>query len=201
MNSSTTALLLVGYQNDYFGQTGLLRQVVEASERVNSVVENTIQLIQSLPDSMLIVATPIRFSATYEELVEPIGILRRIKEIGAFQENTNGAKLISELVPLKRRILEVRGKRGFNAFAHTTLDAVLKEHSIRELVIAGAITSICIDSTGRSAHEKGYRVTILSDCTSARTTFEQEFYCDHIFPTYANVVTHKQLLNALKVTV
>jgi hypothetical protein len=32
-------------------------------------------------------------------------------------------------------------------------------------------------------------VSILSDCVSARTAGEQAFYCEHIFPLYADVLT------------
>jgi nicotinamidase-related amidase len=199
MNIFNTALILVGYQNDYFGKQGVLHRVVEESFRVNNVVANTANLIDNLPKSFLIVSTPINFTSTYEELLEPVGILKNIKEAGALQAGTIGGEAIEELSPFKSRILEVPGKRGFNAFAHTDLHLRLLERNITNVVIAGTITSICIDSTGRQAHELGYRVSILSDCTAARTVFEQEFYCENIFPVYAEVITHKQLLDSLKV--
>jgi nicotinamidase-related amidase len=199
MNTFNTALILVGYQNDYFGRQGVLHQVVEESFRVNNVVANTVDLIDNLPDSVLIVSTPINFTPTYEELLEPVGILKNIKEAGALQTGTIGVEAIAELLPFRSRILEVPGKRGFNAFAHTNLHLMLQIRKITNVVIAGTITSICIDSTGRHAHELGYRVSILSDCTAARTVFEQEFYCENIFPVYAEVITHKQLLDSFKV--
>lgn len=194
-----TAVLLVGYQNDYFGSQGLLHQVVEESIKVNNVIKNTVALLRSLPSDVQIISTPIHFTPNYQELIEPVGILKRIKELGALQANTEGSKLIEELLPFKERIIEIHGKRGFNAFAHTNLDQFLHEKHIKHLVIAGTITSICIDSTGRYAHEKGYQVTILSDCTAARTIFEQEFYCESIFPVYANVMTHHQLVESFQV--
>ena len=199
MDPSKTALILVGYQNDYFGQNGLLRQVVEESSKVTNVIQNTVKLIQQLPGACSIISTPIHFTPTYEELVEPIGILKTIKELGAFQAGKFGSQTIPELHPFKTRIVEIPGKRGLNAFACTSLDLVLRQRDIHHVILAGTITSICIDSTGRFAHQLGYRVSILSDCTSARTVFEQEFYCKNIFPVYADVMPHTQLLNNLKV--
>ena len=64
-------------------------------------------------------------------------------------------------------------------------------------VLAGAVTSICIDSTGRSAHERGYGVTVLSDCTCGRTNFEQDFYIEQILPLYAQISTSEELLAEL----
>lgn len=199
MNILDTALILVGYQNDYFGKQGVLHQVVEESFRVNNVIANTLHLIDNLPDFALIVSTPITFTSTYEELLEPVGILKNIKEAGALQAGTKGIEMIEELSPFRSRILEVPGKRGFNAFAYTDLHLILQKKKITDVVIAGTITSICIDSTGRHAHELGYRVFILSDCTAARTVFEQEFYCENIFPVYAEVITHQQVLESFKV--
>ena len=69
-------------------------------------------------------------------------------------------------------------------------------NDIDHVVIAGAVTSVCIDSTGRYAQELGYKVSILSDCTAAKSVFEQSFYCDSIFPVYANVITSQELLEA-----
>ena len=201
MNLSTIALILVGYQNDYFGCDGLLHQVVEESSKVTNVVENTVNLIKYLPSSVLVVSTPINFTSTYEELVDPVGILKTIKEVGALQAGTKGSKMIAPLIPLSDRILEIQGKRGFNAFAYTNLDSVLRQKGITHVVIGGTITSICIDSTGRAAHELGYQVSILDDCTAARTIFEQEFYCNNIFPVYADVINHQQFLKSLKVAV
>ncbi|MDJ1182979.1 cysteine hydrolase family protein [Roseofilum casamattae] len=195
MLSSGTALLLVSYQNDYFGETGLLHQVVEESSKVNNTISNTIFTIANLPADVPIVTAPMHFTPTYEELIDPVGILKMIKDIRAFQAGTEGAKTIAPLLPFGDRIIDVRGKRGFNAFAHTNLDQLLRQKGVTRVAVAGAITSICIDSTGRGAHELGYQVSILSDCTAARTLFEQDFYCQHIFPTYAEVLTHQEFLN------
>ncbi|NEO84922.1 MAG: cysteine hydrolase family protein [Spirulina sp. SIO3F2] len=199
MHPAQTALILVGYQNDYFGETGLLHQVVEESSKVNNVIANTISLLTHLPSSLLIISTPINFTPNYEELVNPVGILKTIKEVGALQANTYGSEMIKPLVPFRERIIDVHGKRGFNAFAHTNLDHLLKQKGVEHVVIAGTITSICIDSTGRCAHELGYQVSILSDCTASRTIFEQEFYCQHIFPAYADVLTHQEFLGCFAV--
>jgi nicotinamidase-related amidase len=202
MEPQKTALILIGYQNDYFSPDGILYGVIEESSKVTNVIANTVNLLQYLASTpVLMITTPIFFTPNYEELIEPIGILKTIKEVNAFQMGTPGSETIDVLQPFQDRILEVPGKRGFNAFINTNLDEILKQRGITNIVLAGAVTSICIDSTGRSAHEKGYHVTILSDCTSARTVFEQNFYCTSIFPLYADVMTHIELLSHLEVRV
>ena len=95
------------------------------------------------------------------------------------------------------RIIEVPGKRGLNAFTQTELEQVLADHHTETVVMAGAVTSICIDSTGRAAYERGKSVVVLDDCTTAPTQVEQEFFCSTVFPTYGSVMSADGLLEEL----
>ena len=195
MNLQSTAVILIGYQNDYFAEDGILRGVIEEPGEAPTILANTIDLIEGLLHTpCLFISTPIIFTPDYAELVEPMGILKAIKDAGAFKTGTKGAETIPELLAFGERILDVPGKRGLNAFSNTRLDEVLIENGITDIFLAGAVTSICIDSTGRAAFEKGYKVHILSDCTAGRTSIEQSFYCDTIFPLYAEVINSKNLL-------
>jgi len=197
MSLQNTAVILIGFQNDYFAPDGILRGAIEESADTNQVLRNTLDLVADLVDTpTLLIQTPIIFTEDYAELVEPVGILKTIKDVDAFKEGTGGADVIEELEAFGDRIRTVPGKRGLNAFSNTDLDAILAGHQVRNVVLAGAVTSVCIDSTGRAAHERGYKVTILSDCTAGRSDFEQGFYCDSIFPLYADVVTSKELLTS-----
>ena len=186
------ALLLIGFQNDYFAEDGILKAVVEESSKNSNIVENTVRLINRISDT-LIISTPILFSENYEELINPIGILKTIKEVGAFKEGGKGAETIDEIKNIEKNILTVPGKLGLNAFINTSLDEVLKKNNIEEVILAGTVASICIDSTGRSAFEKGYKVTMLQDCISSRSIFENDFYFDNVFPLYATVKSSTEI--------
>ena len=193
MDPRKLALVLIGYQNDYFAEDGILHGVIESS--TESVLKNTISVIRALENTgALIITTPINFTPDYSELIDPVGILQVIKEAGAFKAKTSGAGTIPEILEFGDRIIEIPGKRGLNAFASTNLDKVLKKHGITTIALAGAITSICIDSTGRAAFEKGYKVIQLSDCISSRTSLEESFYCSTVFPLYASVMDSKTFL-------
>ena len=185
-----TAFVLIGYQADYFSASGVLHGVVKESIEKNAVLENTCRLLDRIvPTSSLIVSTPIVFSSDYGELDNPIGILRTIRDIGAFKEGSPGAEVIPEIREYGSRIQEVPGKCSLNAFHETSLGAVLQAKKISHLVLMGAVTSVCIDSTARSALDQGLRVTILRDCTASRSPFEQDFFCEEIFPLFATVQT------------
>ncbi|MBN21473.1 MAG: isochorismatase [Bdellovibrionaceae bacterium] len=190
------ALILIGFQNDYFSKDGILHDVIESE--ASSVLTHTLNLIDSLVETnTLMISTPIVFTENYEELESPVGILKMIKDSQAFKKG-NGSEIIPEILEYGDRIQNVPGKRGLNAFSNTALDEILKKGDVQEVILAGVVTSICIDSTARSAHEKGYRVVVLKDCTGARTPFEQDFYFENIFPLYANVMNSEELIKNLK---
>lgn len=199
MRTDNTALLLIGLQNDYFAADGILSAVIAESAKTNNVLANILALLDRVEDrNLLVIHTPIVFTEDYSELVEPVGILRAIKEAQAFKAGTRGCETIDEIRERGDQILEIPGKRGLNAFSNTELEQTLHEHGIQNLVIAGAVTSICVDSTGRSAFETGFKVKILSDCTCGRTDIEQTFFCDEIFPLYAEVLRSGQMLERLE---
>lgn len=190
IDPASTALLLIGFQRDYFDPDGILYGVVEEQLRSNDTLANTLRLIDACKDTeMTMVRTPLVFSEDYGELENPIGILKTIREVEAFKAGTRGAETIDAIAAYGDRIDEVRGKLGFNAFAHTDLESMLRERGIGSVVIAGCVTSICINATALHAFEAGFDVTVLSDCTSSRTSVEQEFFCDTVFPLFATVRT------------
>ena len=198
MDSRSTALILVGYQNDYFAPDGILRPVVEEPNRVDVVLANTLELIQAVAETdVTIVSTPIVLEPDYRALANPIGILNTIKESGAFTSGSPGAETVPELLAMGDRIDYVSGKVGFNAFSHTELEQLLQERGISDVLVAGMVTSLCIDSTGRAAYERGYDVTVLSECTSARTSLEQDFFCENVFPLYGGVATGADIIARL----
>ena len=195
MDLSRTAVVFIGFHNDYFAGDGILKGAIEESVKTNSVLEHSLDLVDELIErDVLLIQTPIVFTEDYKELVNPVGILKVIKDVGAFKEGTRGGAVIDEFKAYGEKILTVPGKRGLNAFSNTDLEERLQQHQIEHVVVAGAVTSICIDSTGRAAHERGYRVSILADCTAGRSNVEQSFYCENIFPLYASVLTSEELL-------
>ncbi|OBY78067.1 isochorismatase [Paenibacillus sp. KS1] len=54
-------------------------------------------------------------------------------------------------------------KRKPDSFYGTTLKQELDDRGIRELIIAGMQTDVCVDTTCRCAYSHGYKITLLSD--------------------------------------
>merc|ERR1711920_334463 len=60
----------------------------------------------------------------------------------------------------------VTGKRGLDCFPNTDLEAQLKLNGIETVVLGGFLTNCCVESTMRTAYEKGFNVITLIDCTA-----------------------------------
>jgi nicotinamidase-related amidase len=201
MAPSSTAVVLVGFQNEYFAPSGALYGDIADVGAPERVLAATVGLVDRLvATETLIVTAPIVFTRSYAELLPPVvGILAAVKARGAFQLGTDGALTVEELRQFGSRIVEVGGRRGLDAFSNTVLDESLAARGIVDVVIAGALTCVCIDSTARSAHERGYRVTVLSDCTMGSTRSEHDLFCERIFPLYAEVITSDEVADRLLV--
>jgi nicotinamidase-related amidase len=199
MNPSTTAVILVGFQNDNFAANGVLRSAYDDSAKVDTVLSRTVSFLQEIVHTgVTIICTPIVLDADYRALASPIGILSTIKESGAFRLGTPGAETVPEFAEFGDRIAYVHGKVGFNAFSNTALEQALHDHGVKDVVVAGVISSLCIDSTGRAAYERGFDVTMLSDCTGGRTETEHRFYCEQVFPLYGTVRSSREVVDALR---
>jgi nicotinamidase-related amidase len=56
-------------------------------------------------------------------------------------------------------------KARYSGFYGTELGSVLKQYGTQWLIVTGATTSICVESTIRDAMFRDYSCLVLSDCT------------------------------------
>jgi biuret amidohydrolase len=76
-----------------------------------------------------------------------------------------GWEIIRELQPLSGE--PVVDKPGKGSFVATDFDLVLQRRGIRNIVLTGVTTDVCVHTTMRDANDRGYECVVLSDCCAA----------------------------------
>ena len=58
-------------------------------------------------------------------------------------------------------------KPGKGAFYATDLDSLLHNRGVRQLVVCGVTTEVCVNTTVREANDRGYDCLVLEDCVGS----------------------------------
>lgn len=198
MNPATTAVLFIEYQNDFVSEGGAQHAAVAAvMAQTDMLAHSRTVAAQARAAGATILHAPITFAAGYPEVpAEPYGILAGIVQAQAFRKGTWGAEIAAAMAPAEADIV-IEGKRGLDCFASTNLDFILRQRGIRDLAIAGFLTNCCVESTMRSAYERGYRVVTLSDCTATLSAAEQDASITKNFPMFSRPLDHTSFLAEL----
>ncbi|KEQ15109.1 cysteine hydrolase family protein [Endozoicomonas numazuensis] len=145
------ALVIIDLQNDYYpGGLWSLYNIEQASKNARSVLES----VRNSGDLV------IHVRHEFEDNNAPF-----------FLPDSEGAAIHADVMPLDNEPVVL--KHAVNAFHQTNLKALLDEHDIKELVLVGAMSHICIDAATRAAADYGYKVTLIEDaCASKDVEFD-----------------------------
>ncbi|HUD31315.1 MAG TPA: cysteine hydrolase [Novosphingobium sp.] len=198
MNPETTALVLIEYQNDFVTPGGVQHEAVKGVMDSTNMLANSLAVVEAArAKGVTVMLVPIAFAEGYPELpAEPYGILAGVKAAQAFRAGTWGAEIIDDLKPREGDIV-VEGKRGLDAFASTNLDFILRQRGVTDVAIAGFLTNCCVESTMRSAYERGFRVVTLTDCCATLSEEEQRVATEKDFAMFSRPMTHEAFLAEL----
>jgi len=199
MHPSTTALLLIEYQNDFVSEGGAQHGAVQAVMAETGMLAHSRTVVeQARALGVTVMHAPISFADGYPEIPsDPYGILAGIVAAKAFRKESWGAEIADVMAPQTGDII-IEGKRGLDCFASTNIDFILRQRGITDLAIAGFLTNCCVESTMRSAYERGFRVVTLTDCTATLSPEEQEAAVTKNFLMFSRPMTHKAFLAELE---
>ncbi len=143
-------LLIIDMQNDYFDGGAM-----------------------ALPDAEAAVEKAALLLAHFRNIGLPVFHIQHISNregAGFFLPGTFGCEINERVAPLAGE--PVIQKNYPSSFQDTVLAEELSRARVDELVVCGAMSQMCIDTTVRSAFERGYKVNLIADaCAAAALEF------------------------------
>jgi nicotinamidase-related amidase len=199
VDPSRTAVVLIEYQNDFTSEGGALHGAVAESMTATGMMSNTKAVVDAARAAgVTVIHAPISFAKGYGEINNsPYGILKGVVDSNAFVKGTWGAEIVAELAPGPDDIV-VEGKRGLDTFASTNLDFILRSKGIEHVALGGFLTNCCVESTMRSAYERGYDVVTLTDCVAATSGPEHENAITYDYPMFSKPMRSGEFIGVLR---
>lgn len=139
-----SALILIDCQNTY-------REGIMQLEGVEPALEECARLLKRAREA----GTPVIHIQHDAGPGSPYDTTARIGAIADVVAPAAGEKVITKAYP--------------SSFEKTDLDAELKRLGVTDLVLAGFMTHVCVNSTARAAFNHGYRPTVVAAGTATRS--------------------------------
>lgn len=106
---------------------------------------------------------------------------------------TQGSEIVDKLKPEMGDV--VIEKRFYSGFAGTNLEAILKRLNVKELIMVGVSTDICLQNNAAEAFFRGYKVIVPEDCTASITKDAKDSALDYMQRIFgARIVDSGELL-------
>lgn len=190
MDPKSTALVMIEFQNDFTTDGGVLHGAVADSMATTGMLEHARDALEASREAgVTVIHSPIQFAEGYGEIsAHPYGILKGVVDSTAFVKGSWGAEIVEDVAPQAGDII-LEGKRGLDAFGSTNLDFILRSKGIQTVVLAGFLTNCCVESTMRSAYEKGFEVITLTDAVGATSNEEHANAITYDYPMFSKPTT------------
>jgi nicotinamidase-related amidase len=214
IKAATTALLLIEYQNEFTTEGGKLHDAVKdsmvrlpprarsvepsAAQAATGMLEKSAKVAAAARDKgVTVIHAPISFAADGSDNPNKgLGILAGCAADKLFTAGEWGAEFHASMAPAAGDLV-VEGKKGLDAFPGTNLEQLLVENKIESVALSGFLTNCCVESSMRTAYEKGFNTITLTDLCATTSPEGQTGATEGTFGMFSAPMTGEEFLGKL----
>ncbi|MEV0455787.1 cysteine hydrolase [Catellatospora methionotrophica] len=166
--SGRIGLLLIDTVNEVFSEKGKsYGEFKEEFDRIGTF-ENLKRLLAGAREQQMpVFFAPMSFTEEdYTSWQYICGIQAEMYDNRLFEAGTWNADFHPDLSPRAGEVV-ISPHKNIDVIATTDLDTQLRQHGVQYVAVAGMVGTMCVESTARTAMERGYHVTTFVDATAA----------------------------------
>jgi nicotinamidase-related amidase len=187
------AILVMDYMNELVHPEGKFAgRGYPKFEEENQVLDKVAEAVKIAREKgFLVIYVRFGFTEDYKELPKNSPLFAKAKEFKAVQLGTWATEFHEKLnVQEEDKIIT---KHRISPFYDTDLETYLKSNEVTEVFLCGVSTDLVVQSTAREAHDRDYKVNVLSDCCVAGNKADNENSLETL-KKIATVKDYKELL-------
>ena len=188
------ALLVIDMQNGFCSDNGSVNDIGLPAKRLQPAISPCVKLVAAARDAEVpIIFTRYVYRSDYRDgglmVHELIPDLKNGKTLIA---NTWDTDILDELAP--RETDFVVDKNRPSSFYGTSLDGILKNLAIENLVVCGVTTNCCVETTVRDASQRDYRTFVVRDAVAEYEDDRHEVALKSIDMLFGHVVESDSII-------